>query len=44
MTGIVTGFVPGTDPKLLIGDREYSPADVSEVRTVPSTTTDDTTT
>ena len=33
-SGIVTGFIPGTPPKLLMGDREIAPEDIVEVRTV----------
>ncbi len=29
--GVVTGFVPGAEPALLIGNREVAPADVTEV-------------
>lgn len=32
--GIVTGFVPGADPSLLIGSRELKPADITEVNVV----------
>lgn len=34
--GLVSGFIPGADPKLLIGSREISPADVKTVL-APST-------
>ena len=27
-TGTVSGFIPGSDPKLLVGSREYSPNDI----------------
>lgn len=29
--GVVTGIVPGADPKLLVGGKEYSPTDVTEI-------------
>ncbi|MCB0336285.1 MAG: hypothetical protein KDD62_08260 [Bdellovibrionales bacterium] len=32
VAGIVTGFVPGAEPTLLLGDREISPAEIKEVR------------
>lgn len=32
--GIVTGFIPGADPVLLLGDREVRPADIKEVNRV----------
>lgn len=31
ISGIVSGFVPGADPKLLIGSREISPSEITEV-------------
>ncbi len=31
VAGIVSGFIPGPDPSLLVGGREVSPADVTEV-------------
>lgn len=31
-SGIVNGFIPGADPKLLIGQNQYSPSDILEVR------------
>lgn len=31
--GVVTGFVPGAEPALLIGNREVAPGDVTEVNT-----------
>ncbi len=34
--GLVSGFIPGADPKLLIGSREISPSDVKTVL-APST-------
>ena len=35
VTGLVTGFIPGPDPKLVVGNREYSIGAVKAV-TVPS--------
>lgn len=32
VSGIVNGFVPGPEPKLLIGNREVSPEEIIEVR------------
>ena len=32
--GIVTGFVPGADPTLLLGDREVKPSEIKEVNVV----------
>ncbi len=32
VSGIVSGFVPGPEPKLLIGNREISPEEIIEVR------------
>lgn len=31
VSGVVSGFVPGADPKLLVGSKEVSPSDVVEV-------------
>ncbi len=31
ISGIVSGFVPGAEPKLLIGSREISPSEIKEV-------------
>ena len=31
VAGIVTGFVPGDEPKLIVGGKQYNPADVLEV-------------
>lgn len=31
VAGIVSGYVPGSDPKLLIGTHEYSPSDITKV-------------
>ena len=31
VAGIVTGFVPGEEPKLIVGGKQYNPADVLEV-------------
>ena len=36
VAGIVSGFVPGPEPKLLIGSREVDPSEVTEV-SLPST-------
>lgn len=33
-SGVITGFIPGNPPKLLMGDREIAPEDIVEVRTV----------
>lgn len=30
--GVVTGFVPGPEPKLIVGNREVTPSDILEVR------------
>jgi len=30
--GTVSGFIPGPDPKLVVGDREVNPSSVKEVR------------
>ena len=35
VAGIVSGFVPGPDPKLLIGSREVAPGDITEVGLAP---------
>ena len=35
--GVVSGFIPGDDPVLLVGGKEVSPADVKEVRVAPET-------
>ena len=35
VSGLVTGFVPGPDPKLVIGSREYSVGAVQEVTLPP---------
>jgi flagellar basal-body rod modification protein FlgD len=35
VSGIVTGFIPGADPKLIVGGREVSMSEVKEV-TLPS--------
>jgi flagellar basal-body rod modification protein FlgD len=35
ITGLVTGFVPGPDPKLVIGNQEYSVGAVQEVTLPP---------
>jgi flagellar basal-body rod modification protein FlgD len=31
VAGVVSGFIPGADPKLLIGDKQISPADIVRV-------------
>lgn len=31
VAGIVSGFIPGADPKLVIGSREVSPSEITEV-------------
>ena len=31
-TGVVSGFVPGAEPVLLVDDREVSPGEIKEVR------------
>lgn len=31
IAGIVSGFIPGADPKLIIGSREIKPSDVKEI-------------
>lgn len=31
LAGIVSGFIPGADPKLLIGSKEVAPADIVRV-------------
>lgn len=31
VAGIVSGFIPGSDPKLVLGSREISPSDIAEV-------------
>lgn len=33
-SGVITGFIPGNPPKLLMGDREIAPEDIVEVRTI----------
>jgi flagellar basal-body rod modification protein FlgD len=32
VVGTVSGFIPGADPKLVVGDREVNPSSVKEVR------------
>lgn len=32
--GVVTGFVPGSDPALMLGERQVKPADIREVKAV----------
>lgn len=39
ITGIVSGFVPGAVPMLLVGDREIAPDTVKQVITEPTTPT-----
>lgn len=34
-SGVVSGFVPGAEPVLLVGGREVSPGDIREVRMIP---------
>lgn len=31
ISGVVSGFIPGAEPKLIIGNKQYDPADVVEV-------------
>ena len=35
VSGLVTGFVPGPDPKLVIGNQEYAVGAVQEVTLPP---------
>jgi|GEM_PF-1118008 len=36
VTGIVTGFIPGADPRLLLGNRQIKPSEISQVN-IPGT-------
>ena len=35
VSGVVTGFIPGPDPKLVVGDQEFSVSGVTEVALPP---------
>lgn len=36
VAGLVEGYIPGADPKLLVGGREVAPSEVAEVRSAES--------
>ena len=38
VVGLVTGFIPGADPRLLLGNREIRPSEITEVNLPASLT------